>query len=150
MTASTSACPWDTAADRPDQLGRHRPSNARRAAIQQRQLAARRHAASWTRPRPARHGRRVPTGENAVTGLPWSPATDGLRNITGRVNADGTATIYAVTSTVSGNGDQGADPNKVVAIDDQLSASTLPAGESFRTIDSAGFGEALRGVASAP
>ena len=91
-----------------------------------------------------------PTGDNPVTGLPWSPATDGLRNITGRVNTDGTATIYAVTSTVSGNGDQGADPNKLVAIDDQLSATTLPAAESFRTVDTAGFAEALRGVAFAP
>ena len=30
-----------------------------------------------------------PTGDNAVTGLPWAPAADGLRNITGRVNPDG-------------------------------------------------------------
>ena len=51
-----------------------------------------------------------PTGNNAATSLPWSPATDGLRNITGRVNHDGTVTIWAITSTVSGNGDQGADP----------------------------------------
>jgi hypothetical protein len=91
-----------------------------------------------------------PTGSNPVTGLPWSPATDGLRNITGHVSPDGTATIYAVTSTVSGSGDQGADPNKLVAIDDQLAATTLPTGESFRTVDTAGFGEALRGVAFAP
>jgi len=40
-----------------------------------------------------------------------SPATDGCRNITGRHSDDGTVTIYAVTSTVSTNGDQGADPN---------------------------------------
>ena len=30
-----------------------------------------------------------------------NPATDGLRNITGRANSDGTVTIWAVTSTVS-------------------------------------------------
>lgn len=30
-----------------------------------------------------------PTGNNAATGLPWAPATEGLRNITGRVNRDG-------------------------------------------------------------
>jgi hypothetical protein len=36
-----------------------------------------------------------PSGNNPATGLPWSPATDGLRNITGRVNGDGTATIWA-------------------------------------------------------
>jgi hypothetical protein len=84
-------------------------------------------------------------GNNPATGLPWAPATVGLRNITGRVNPDGTVTIYAITSTVSGGGDQGADPNKLVAITDNLAATTLPA-ESFRTVRSAGFGEVLRGV----
>ena len=72
-----------------------------------------------------------PGGDNAATGLPWAPATDGLRNITGQVNRDGTVTIWAVTSTVSGAGDQGADPNKVVTITDNPGAQTLPA-ESFR------------------
>jgi hypothetical protein len=54
-----------------------------------------------------------PTGNNGSgigtdgTGLPWSPAADGLRNITGRVNEDGTVTIWGITSTVSGSGDQG-------------------------------------------
>jgi hypothetical protein len=33
------------------------------------------------------------------SGLPWAPATDGLRNIAGHVNGDGTVTIYATTST---------------------------------------------------
>jgi hypothetical protein len=91
-----------------------------------------------------------PTGNNPATGLPWSPATDGLRNITGVVNGDGTATIYAITSTVSGNGDQGADPNKLVAITDTLSATTLPANESFTTVRAAGNLEVLRGVSFTP
>jgi hypothetical protein len=91
-----------------------------------------------------------PTGENAVTGLPWAPATDGLRNIDGRVNGDGTATIWGITSTVSGNGDQGADPNKLVSITDHLSAAMPPASESFTTVRSAGYGEALRGVSFTP
>ena len=56
----------------------------------------------------------IPPETIPSTGLPWSPAPDGLRNITGVVNKDGTATIYAITSTVSGNGDQGADPNQLV------------------------------------
>jgi hypothetical protein len=90
-----------------------------------------------------------PTGDNPATGLPWAPATDGLRNITGRVNRDGTVTIWAITSTVSGDGDQGADPNKLVAITDQLGAAALPA-ESFATVRSAGFGEVLRGVSFTP
>jgi hypothetical protein len=91
-----------------------------------------------------------PTGINAATGLPWAPATDGLRNITGRVNPNGTVTIWAVTSTVSGGGDQGADPNKLVAITDPLSAAAPATGESFRTIRAAGFGEVLRGVSFTP
>jgi hypothetical protein len=93
--------------------------------------------------------RDYPTGDNPATGLPWAPATDGLRNITGRVNRDGTVTIWAITSTVSGDGDQGADPNKLVAITDQLAALTAPA-ESFRTVRAAGFGEVLRGVSFTP
>jgi hypothetical protein len=91
-----------------------------------------------------------PTGNNSVTGLPWSPGTDGLRNIMGVNNNDGTATIYAVTSTVSGNGDQGADPNKVVVITDSIAATSLPSGESFATFRTAGFGEVLRGVSFTP
>ncbi len=91
-----------------------------------------------------------PTGDNAATGLPWAPATDGLRNITGRVNPGGTATIWAESSTVSGGGDQGADPNKLYAITDNLGATTLPANESFTAIDSAGFGQVIRGVSFTP
>src|ERR1700728_205786 len=90
-----------------------------------------------------------PAGDNAATGLPWAPATDGLRNITGRVNPNGTVTIWAVTSTVSGGGDQGADPNKLVAVTDSLAAASLPA-ESFRSVRSARFGQVLRGVSFTP
>ncbi len=93
-----------------------------------------------------------PTGTNAGTGLPYSPATDGLRNITGRVNHDGTVTIWAVTSTVSGDGDQGADPNKLMSITDKLANTdpTVAAGEEFRTVRSAGNLEVLRGVSFTP
>jgi hypothetical protein len=91
-----------------------------------------------------------PSGVNSATSLPWAPATDGLRNITGRVNGDGTATIWAVTSTVSGNGDQGADPNKLVAITDNLAATTLPSAESFATVRAAGSGDVLRGISFTP
>ena len=92
-----------------------------------------------------------PTGDNAATGLPWAPATGGLRNIDGRVNPNGTATIWGITSTVSGNGDQGADPNKLVTITDPLSATTAPgASESFTTVRSAGDAEVLRGVSFTP
>jgi hypothetical protein len=91
-----------------------------------------------------------PGGQNPKTGLPWSPATDGLRNIMGRVNHDGTATIWAITATVSGNGDQGADPNQLVMITDHLAATSLPAGERFTTVQRARFGEVLRGVSFTP
>jgi hypothetical protein len=94
-----------------------------------------------------------PTGNNSGPGgsnLPWAPATDGLRNITGIANWDGTATIYATTSTISGSGDQGADPDKLVVITDQLSATAAPAWERFFTLRTAGFGEVLRGVAWTP
>lgn len=91
-----------------------------------------------------------PTGPNPKTGLPWSPASDGLRNIMGRVNRDGTATIWAITSTVSGNTDTGADPNQLVMITDKLAATSLPAGESFSAIRTARFGEVLRGVSFTP
>jgi len=91
-----------------------------------------------------------PTGDNPATGLPWSPATDGLRNLTGQVNPDGSVTIWAITSTVSGNGDQGADPNKLVSITDQPSATSPASGESFQTVRPAGYGQVLRGVSFTP
>ena len=93
-----------------------------------------------------------PTGDNSTEGgggLPWAPATDGLRNISGHVNGNGTVTIYATTSTVSGSGDQGADPNKVVAITDTLGA-TSGAGERFTTIRPATSGVRYGGVAVLP
>jgi hypothetical protein len=91
-----------------------------------------------------------PTGDNAATGLPWAPATDGLRNIDGRVNPNGTVTIWAITSTVSGDGDQGADPNKLVAITDQLGATSPSVSESFGTVRAAASGEVLRGISFTP
>jgi hypothetical protein len=91
-----------------------------------------------------------PAGKNPNTGLPWSPASDGLRNIMGHVNRNGTATIWAITSTVSGNGDQGADPNQLVTITDNLAATSLPTGEKFTAIQTARFGEVLRGVSFTP
>ena len=92
----------------------------------------------------------LPLAFSAPNGLPWAPAPDGLRNITGVVNSDGTATIYGITSTISGNGDQGADPNQMVAITDTLNATALPSAESFSVLKTAGFGEVLRGVSWAP
>jgi hypothetical protein len=83
-----------------------------------------------------------------------NPATGGCRNIAGKHNGDGTVTIFAITSTVSANGDTGADPNKLVKVTDRVSDSTLPTGGNhlghFTAIRSAKAGEVFRGVALAP
>jgi hypothetical protein len=99
-----------------------------------------------------------------------NPATGGCRGIAGHVHRDGIVTIYAVTSTISASGDQGADPNLLVKVTDRLDATTLPKGDGdkvrdsrkgdrdrdrdsighFVTIRSAQAGEVFRGVALAP
>ncbi|UGY26486.1 hypothetical protein HU675_0006860 [Bradyrhizobium septentrionale] len=85
-----------------------------------------------------------------VKGYPTDPATGGLRNITGRVNRNGTATIFAVTSTVSNSIEPGADPNLVVAITDKVAATALPANEAFDVVVPPAFGMVYRGVSFAP
>ena len=85
-----------------------------------------------------------------VKGYPTNPATGGLRNVTGRVNRDGTATIFAVTSTVSSSVEPGADPNQVVAITDDIKATTLPAHEAFDVVVPPAFAMVYRGVSFAP
>jgi hypothetical protein len=91
-----------------------------------------------------------------------NPATGGCRNMTGQTGPAGTVTIWAITSTISTNGDQGADPNKLVRVKDDLSATTPPATHGnpnglgrdglglFTTIEAAPAGQVLRGVALAP
>ncbi|MCL2515738.1 MAG: hypothetical protein FWD85_09855 [Microbacteriaceae bacterium] len=91
-----------------------------------------------------------PTGDNSITGLPWNPSVDGLRNINGRVNADGTVTIWAATSTVSGGGDQGGDPNALVRVTDKVSATTAAANEKFQTVMAPSYGTVVRGVSFTP
>ena len=92
-----------------------------------------------------------PQGNNSGNdNLPWAPATDGLRNITGQVDILGNVTIWAITSTVSGGGDPGADPNRLVSITDRLSAISPNVLERFWTMRTAGFAEVLRGVSLAP
>ena len=61
-------------------------------------------------------------------------------------------TIWAVTSTVSGSGDQGADPNQLVAITDNPSpaVTTPPAGEAFHTVVAPHYGRVVRGVSLTP
>jgi hypothetical protein len=64
----------------------------------------------------------------------------------------GYAAIWGITSTVSGNGDTGADPNQLVVVLDSVQ-NTNPAiasKEEFLTLREAGFGEVLRGVSFTP
>jgi len=92
-------------------------------------------------------------GTGSLAGDSLTTTTDGLRNLTGKVNADGSVTLYAVTSTVGSNlGDAGADPNQIVAITDNL-ATTSAAGaasENFTVLDTAALGQVYRGVDVAP
>ncbi len=103
-----------------------------------------------------------------VPGYPVPTFTTGLRNMTGRVNRDGTVTLFAITaqtSTISGGE---PDPTKLVMINDVLAATHLPTDdadrgdddrdrddrhgglEKFVTLQASRAGEVFRGVAFAP
>jgi hypothetical protein len=84
-----------------------------------------------------------------LSGLGWSIKQDGLRNITGMKNADGTFTIFATTSTVSDEAshDLGADPNELVSI--TIGADSTDSNDSFSVLETAAVGERLGGVALA-
>ena len=72
----------------------------------------------------------------------------GLRNISGITLDNGVVTIYAITSTGGDTlNDEGADPNQLVSITDPVAATTMPSGESFSVINTAAYGNVLRGVA---
>jgi hypothetical protein len=74
----------------------------------------------------------------------------GLRNISGVNNGDGTVTIYGITSTAGQTlNDEGADPNQLVSITDNFAATTLPS-ESYTVLETAAYGDVLRGVAVIP
>jgi hypothetical protein len=76
--------------------------------------------------------------------------TIGLRNLTGVVDENGTVTLWAATSTSSASGDNGADPNKVVRITDDVAATTMTGRvmrESFKTVVGPTYGTVYRGVA---
>jgi hypothetical protein len=79
--------------------------------------------------------------------------TTGLRNLTGSVGRDGMVTLWATTSTSSASGDNGADPNRVVRITDELAATTMTervTAERFRTVFGPTYGTVYRGVAFVP
>lgn len=101
-----------------------------------------------------------------VPGYGVATFTTGLRNLTGKVNKDGTVTIYAITaqtSTVSGGE---PDPTKLVAVTDVVAATQLPVddgegwgnwrggnqptSDQFVTLQQSRSGEVFRGVGFAP
>jgi hypothetical protein len=85
-----------------------------------------------------------------TAGLPWNVRADGLRNIAGRVNGDGSVTIFATTSTVSDETthDSGADPNQLVSI--TINSASTPANTSFTVLQTAKAGERFGGVVVVP
>lgn len=103
---------------------------------------------SWTLAQVFQHGLldQAPSSH----GLPWNVYTDGLRNLTGQVNADGSFTLYATTSTVSNEAthDLGADPNEIVGI--TIGANSTALNTSFVTLQTADAGQRFGGLAIAP
>jgi hypothetical protein len=97
-----------------------------------------------------------PVGLNSATGLPWAPSTDGLRQLTGVVGGNRftgpEAVIYAVSSTVSGGTDTGADPNKIYVITDKINntSAAVAAQEQFTEFRDAVSAEVLRGISFTP
>jgi hypothetical protein len=67
-----------------------------------------------------------------------------------RTSSAGSMATWAVTSTVSGGGDQGADPNRVVSVTDNLGAVALPSSESFLTVVAPRYDRVVRGVSFTP
>lgn len=76
----------------------------------------------------------------------YYPAITGLRNLAGFVRGN-TVRLFATTATFSSLGDPGADPNSVVQVEDQLDATSLPAGEMFSTVVKPRALHVFRGVA---
>ena len=85
-----------------------------------------------------------------VNALPWTVYNDGLRNLSGEQNADGSWTIFGTTSTISTDAahDQGADPNELVSI--TVGALSTDANTAFSVLDTAEIGQRLGGVAVVP
>lgn len=80
-------------------------------------------------------------------GLAWDIFTDGLRNLTGRKNADGSFQLWATTATTASDTghDLGADPNELVTI----TIGSDGTAALFSVLETAMAGERLGGVAIA-
>lgn len=99
---------------------------------------------SWTQVQTFQHG--LIDQATYTDGMPWNVQTDGLRNISGTTNADGSFTIFATTSTISDEltHDLGGDPNELVSIN--IGASSTSANTTFSVLETAAAGERLGGV----
>ena len=80
-------------------------------------------------------------------GLPWNVYTDGLRDLTGLANADGSFQLWATTATTSNDTghDLGADPNELVT----LTVNANGTASAFSVLETAAAGERIGGVAIA-
>lgn len=80
-------------------------------------------------------------------GLGWDISTDGLRNLTGQKNADGSFQLWATTATTSSDTghDLGADPNELVTITVNADGTA----SAFDVLELAAEGERIGGVAIA-
>ncbi|HKV54510.1 MAG TPA: hypothetical protein VJN94_07680 [Candidatus Binataceae bacterium] len=85
-----------------------------------------------------------------IGGYPVPTYTTGLRNLTGKLNGDGTATIYAISAQYSSISGGEPDPTKLVAIGDSLDAPILPHEERFVTLKDSGPLAVFRGVSFVP
>lgn len=88
-------------------------------------------------------------GTYGTAGAKYTTSADGLRNITGQVNSDGSYTIYAITSTANNSlgttFDAGADSNQLVKITLSVSGTTVTT-SGFSVMQTAPYGQVLRGV----
>ncbi|CAB3761840.1 hypothetical protein [Paraburkholderia solisilvae] len=89
-----------------------------------------------------------------TVGTSYTTTPDGLRSITGQTNSDGSFTIYGTTSTagnsLGANFDSGADSNQLVKITVNVNGSVATSASGFSVIQTAPFGQVLRGVAIVP
>ena len=81
---------------------------------------------------------------NATPSNPTAPGVTGLFGLTGTV-VGGQVELFATSY-----GFNELSPSYLYEITDDLSDTTLPAGEQFTTLDAAPSGQSIRGVAFAP
>ncbi|WNC94589.1 VCBS domain-containing protein [Paraburkholderia sp. FT54] len=91
------------------------------------------------------------SGTYGTVSAKYTTSADGLRNVTGVINSDGSYTLYAVTSTANNSlgttFDAGADSNQLVKITLSVSGSTVTTSSGFTVMQTAPYGQVLRGVA---